>query len=90
MNISMPPDERIKHVSFDTQDITVHLMDGRRISTPLAWYPRLSNAQPQQLLAWEISGAGYGVHWEQLDEDLSVEGMLRGLPAVGYRTNARS
>lgn len=88
MSISTPPDERITHVSFDAQDITVHLMDGRRVSTPLAWYPRLHNARLEQLLAWEICGAGYGVHWAQLDEDLSVEGMLRGLPAVGYRASA--
>jgi hypothetical protein len=60
-------------------------MDGRRISTPLAWYPRLAGATPEELAKWEIIGAGGGLHWEQFDEDLSVEGMLRGYPAAGYK-----
>ncbi|WP_246335790.1 DUF2442 domain-containing protein [Azomonas macrocytogenes] len=54
-------------------------MDGRLISTPLAWYPRLLNATPAQRSNWEVCGAGQGIHWPDLDEDLSTEGMLRGL-----------
>jgi len=56
-------------------------MDGRSISVPLAWYPRLLSATPQQRKRWEISGAGYGIHWPEIDEDLSTEGLLRGAPA---------
>jgi hypothetical protein len=82
-------DERIRQVSFTAEFLTVDLMDGRRISTPLAWYPRLVAASPQQLEDWEIVGGGQGVHWEQLDEDLSVEGMLRGCPAAGYQPKAQ-
>lgn len=74
-------DERVKDVRFTTESITVDLMDGRTIAVPLAWYPRLLNATSQQRLQWEICGGGYGIHWEELDEDLSTEGMLRGAPA---------
>ena len=56
-------------------------MDGRTITVPLAWYPRLANAKPEQLARWEIAGAGYGIHWPDLDEDLGTEGLLRGAPA---------
>ena len=85
MSISAIPDERVKHVSVDAEYLTVDLMDGRRVSTPLVWYPRLVAATRQQLEGWEICGDGNGVHWEQLDEDLSVDGMLRGIPAAGYQ-----
>lgn len=51
------------------------------ITVPLTWYPKLLKATPQQRLGWEICGAGYGIHWEEIDEDLSTEGMLRGTPA---------
>ncbi len=74
-------DERVKEVRFTTDSITVDLMDGRTIAVPLVWYPRLLNATSQQRLQWEICGGGYGIHWEELDEDLSTEGMLRGAPA---------
>jgi hypothetical protein len=83
------PDERIQGVSFEAGSMTVSLMDGRRISTPLAWYPRLSGATRAQLEQWEIIGDGTGLHWPLFDEDLSVEGMLRGLPAAGYRAGAK-
>jgi hypothetical protein len=89
MTTSRIPDERIKAVSFDDRSLIVELLDGRRISTPLAWYPRLAGATLQQLEKWEIIGDGDGLHWEQFDEDLSVDGMLRGFPAAGYRTVKR-
>jgi hypothetical protein len=85
MRISAIADERIRHVSIDAEFLIVDLVDGRRICTPLAWYPRLVSATRQQLEDWEIIGAGHGVHWEQLDEDLSAAGMLRGSPAAGYK-----
>jgi hypothetical protein len=74
-------DERVKNVHFTEEAITVDLIDGRTISVPLAWYPKLLNATPQQRQNWEVCGGGYGIHWEEIDEDLSTEGMLRGSPA---------
>jgi hypothetical protein len=58
------------------------LIDGRTIIVPLAWYPRLLDATPEQRQIWSISGGGYGIHWPDLDEDLSTEGLLRGAPAA--------
>jgi len=75
----------LKDVSFDGNSITVFLTDGCAISVPLAWYPRLYHATPEQREAWEICGGGYGLHWEEIDEDLSTEGMVRGAPAPGVR-----
>ncbi|ALA59976.1 DUF2442 domain-containing protein [Nitrospira moscoviensis] len=74
-------DERVKAVRISDDVLAVDLMDGRTISVPLAWYPRLMNATPEQRERWEIAGAGYGIHWPEIDEDLSTEGLLRGAPA---------
>lgn len=74
-------DERVKNVRFTEETISVDLMDGRTITVPLSWYPRLLNATPEQRGKWEICGGDYGIHWEDIDEDLSTEGMLRGSPA---------
>jgi hypothetical protein len=68
-------------VRFTSASIVVDLMDGRTISVPLAWYPRLADASPARRAKWEIAGGGYGIHWPDLDEDLSTEGLLRGAPA---------
>jgi hypothetical protein len=73
-------DPRVKAVTLDEDRLSVELMDGRMISVPLAWYPRLANATLDQRNHWEIAGGGYGIHWPDLDEDLSTEGMLRGAP----------
>ena len=81
-------DERVADVRFQDERQIVDLMDGRTIAVPLAWYPLLRNATPEQRLVWETSGAGYGIHWPQIDEDLSTEGLLRGAPAPGWRTAA--
>jgi hypothetical protein len=74
-------DERIKEITFPLDSISVVLMDGRTITVPLIWYPRLADASLEDLEQWEIIDSGYGIHWEKLDEDLSVEGLLRGSPA---------
>lgn len=74
-------DERVKDVRVDADSVSVDLMDGRTITVPLAWYPRLANATAEQLARWEVAGAGYGIHWPDIDEDLSTEGLLRGAPA---------
>jgi Protein of unknown function (DUF2442) len=82
MSISaIQTNEKVKHVFFTDTTIGVDLMDGRTIVVPLVWYPRLLNATPEQRLSWEVCGGGYGIHWEELDEDLSTAGMLRGAPA---------
>ena len=79
--MALAADERVKDVSFSEDALSVTLMDGRTITVPLTWYPRLLNASPQQRLHWEICGGGYGIHWLDIDEDLNTEGLLRGAPA---------
>jgi hypothetical protein len=74
-------DLRVRTVAVDGDRLTVELMDGRAIAVPLAWYPRLFDATPEQRRNWEIAGGGYGIHWPDVDEDLSTEGLLRGAPA---------
>ena len=80
--------ERIKTVRFTMDSIIVELMDGRGISAPLDWFPRLHRATPEQRGNWQLAGAGFGLHWPELDEDLSVEGLLRGAPVPGVRGTA--
>jgi hypothetical protein len=58
--------------------LRVFLRDGRELSVPLAWFPRLASASPEQLRTWRLIGGGVGIHWEELDEDLSVVGLLMG------------
>lgn len=72
---------RIKHVEVTEETITAHLIDGRVISVPLAWSWRLSDAAPEQRNHWELIGDGQGVHWPDIDEDISAQGMLYGVPA---------
>jgi hypothetical protein len=76
------PGERVKDVQFTEDTIAVDLLDGRTIVVPLAWYPRLLDATPEQRRNWQLSGAGYGIYWPEIDEDLSTEGLLRGAPAA--------
>ena len=75
------PDIRVRGVHLDEERLTVDLMDGRSIVIPLAWYPRLLSATPEQRQNWEAAGGGYGIHWPDIEEDLSTEGLLRGAPA---------
>ncbi len=83
MNISAKlTDERVMDVRFDADYLIVDLMDGRTISTPLLWFPRLAKATAEQRAHWEKASGGYGIHWPELDEDLSSEGLLRGAPSV--------
>ena len=76
------PGERVKDVQFTEDTIAVDLVDGRTIVVPLAWYPSLLDATVEQRQNWHVSGAGYGIHWPDIDEDLSTEGLLRGAPAA--------
>jgi Protein of unknown function (DUF2442) len=82
MNASQPNSgERVRDVQVTEDTLAVDLLDGRTIIVPLAWYPRLLNATEEQRSHWKISGAGYGIHWPDIDEDLSTEDLLRGAPA---------
>jgi len=74
-------DERVLDVRCDAHSLIVDLMDGRTISVPLAWYPSLLHASEEERAKWEPCGGGYGIHWPDLDEDLSTDGLLRGAPA---------
>ncbi|MBI2818339.1 MAG: DUF2442 domain-containing protein [Acidobacteria bacterium] len=81
MSTAVSTDARVKEVSVTEELITFHLVDGRVISVPVAWSWRLSDASPAQRNHFEIIGDGHGVHWPDIDEDISVEGMLHGVPA---------
>jgi len=74
-------DLRIQNVRVTRELITAHLFDGRVISVPLAWSWRLSEATPAQRANFRIIGTGQGIHWPDVDEDISVDGMLHGTPA---------
>ena len=77
------PGEAVKAVRFSEESLIVDLADGRTISVPLAWFPRLLRATSAQRENWQESGGGFGIHWPDLDEDLSTEGLLRGAPSPG-------
>lgn len=68
-------------VSVTDEILTVELNDGRVISVPIAWYPRLANGTPAERSEWKISYSGRGIHWPLLDEDISVKGLIAGLPS---------
>jgi hypothetical protein len=80
-NLAPMADERVANVKVTKDALSVALRDGRTITVPLAWYPRLLNATAAQRKNWQVAGGGYGIHWPDLDEDLSTEGLLRGAPA---------
>jgi hypothetical protein len=79
MTSSLPRlDARAKHVRTSSDELSVFLADGRRVSVPLAWFPRLLHATPAERENWQLLGDGEGIHWPDLDEDLSVAGLLEG------------
>ncbi len=80
---------RIKDVKVTDDSITAFLVDGRVIGIPLAWSWRLSEATPEQRANYEITGDGEGVHWIDIDEDISAEGMLYGVPAPRPRKSSK-
>ena len=81
MDITPGADPRINQVRVTDETITAELAEGRTISVPLAWSWRLSQATPEQRANWRLIGSGEGVHWPDVDEDISVRGMLDGVPA---------
>lgn len=83
---TFPNKPQATKLTFDENTFSVYLADGRILNVPLAFFPRLLDADPQQRENYELSGGGTGIHWNELDEDISVEGLLLG---VGDRTKHR-
>ena len=81
MSTAVGSEPLVQSVEISDETITAHLADGRCISVPLAWSWRLSKASPQQRQNFRIVGTGEGIHWPDIDEDISVRGMLDGIPA---------
>ena len=79
----MSPEPRAKNVEVSDDDLIVDLVDGRKLCVPLVWFPKLLHAKPAARKKWELLGDGVGIHWPDVDEDLSVAGLLRGTPAPG-------
>jgi hypothetical protein len=75
VTLSLP---RIVNVTVTDDTLMVDLEDGRTISVPVSWYPRLAYGSPEERANFQISGAGYGIYWPDLDEDIGVEGLLLG------------
>ncbi len=82
------PGERIIDVRIDENTLAADLADGRTIIVPLVWFPRLADASEEARQNWRLAGAGYGIHWPDVDEDLSSAGLLRGAPAAANRSGA--
>lgn len=79
MSTSVSGQPRARTIEFVPDAFVVHLQDGRSLIVPFAWFPRLRDATPEQRKRYEFSGSGYGIHWPEIDEDISVPGLL-GLP----------
>ena len=89
MSTSEPrPGEAVKDVTVTEDTLSVDLVDGRTIVVPLAWFPRLLHATAAQRSNWRIAGGGFGIHWPEIDEDLSTGGLLRGAPAPPRQASA--
>jgi hypothetical protein len=91
MSSSAEPVERPRAVFVRTSDdvLTVDLEDGRTIAVPLCWYPRLEQATSKERQNWQLIGHGTGIHWPAIDEDISVESLLRGLPSNESQASLR-
>ena len=82
--------EGVKDAHCTEDVLIVDLIDGRTITVPLTWYARLLHATPAQRANWRICGGGFGIHWPDIDEDLSTAGLLRGAPAPGAASPTRT
>ena len=80
---------RAMSVSSSEDELTVQFTDGRSISVPLSWYPRLEHATREERQQWELIGDGTGIHWPAVDEDISVVSLLRGLPSNESQASLR-
>ena len=80
--MSTSPTEHARPLAVDVEvsenTLSVRLADGRTISAPVIWYPRLANGTPKERARWELIGSGHGIHWPDLDEDISVDALLNG------------
>lgn len=74
-------------VSVANEALTIVLLDGRTVTVPVAWYPRLANGSPAERANWQLLGGGHGIHWPDLDEDISVDALLAGRPSVESQTS---
>ncbi len=88
MRTGLEADPRIRTIRVTDDSIVAELADGRTIGVPLAWSWRLSEATAEQRANWRLIGSGEGVHWPDVDEDISVRGMLDGIPATRPRPRA--
>ncbi|MDZ7667167.1 MAG: DUF2442 domain-containing protein [Desulfotignum sp.] len=77
----------IKQVQITEDTLTVELDDGRTLLVPVAWYPRLRHATPKEKENWRLIGGGQGIHWESIDEDISVQGIIAGKPSGESQTS---
>ncbi len=75
-------------VAVTESELVVELVDGRRLSVPLVWFPRLLHASEGARNNWQLLGDGEGIHWPEVDEDLSVRGLLLGVPSAEYQKSA--
>ena len=90
MSTSVMPDPvspRAEHVRITDDTLNVDLGDGRTIAAPLAWFPRLVHATLDEKNNWRLIGQGEGIHWEDLDEDISIDGLLEGRPSGESQTS---
>lgn len=83
MNFSEAVEKEVaaKHLTVTDDELIVELLDGRKISVPIAWYPRLLHGDQEERSTYELTGRGTGIHWPLLDEDISVSGILKGNPS---------
>ncbi len=89
MSSSVPEARPVaRRVEVTADELRVDLADGRRLSVPLVWFPRLVAASPEVRAKFELLGEGEGIHWPDADEDLSVAGLLAGAPSAGLRPRA--
>lgn len=89
MNSSAVENQSALAVSVDVSEdaLSVELADGRTIAAPLAWYPRLAHASSEERKTWQLIGGGRGVHWPEIDEDISVLNLLAGQPSGESQTS---
>jgi hypothetical protein len=78
MSISGIREAQAQRLTVTEDSLTVDLVDGRTIAVPLAWFPRLAHAKPEERANWHLIGRGSGIHWPDIDEDISVESLLAG------------
>jgi len=84
VTITLP---RINRVTVTDDTVSVDLEDGRTIAVPIGWYPRLAHGTPPERANFQISGAGYGIHWPDLDEDIGIDGLIVGKQSTESATS---